>query len=632
MDEAREILKKHWGYPDFRPNQKPVVEAVLAGKHTLALLPTGGGKSICYQVPVLAREGLGVVISPLISLMDDQVAQLRSKGIKTVNLAGRKQLKDLDRELDNCIYDNVKFLFLSPERLENELVRARIAKMKVNLLVIDEAHCISQWGHDFRPSYLKIKTIHEHAKAQILALTATATANVVRDIKEFAFPKPEVVTTVRGDFFRPNLAFFVQQTENKQQQVLNVCKKQRGSGIIYVRSRKATAFWEGLLRENGFNALPYHAGMTSEKREAHQSQWMQSNQTIMVATSAFGMGIDKPNVRFVIHPEIPESLEAFIQEAGRAGRDGKKAFSVLLYHQQDVATLENRLLHQLPPKAEVTRVYQLLLSYWKVAFGTGLGQEIYFNLQDAAQYCKVSPTVLLRVLDVLKAELLLDWQPPESAKPKVQIKVSARSFYQAEIKNPALSKVMQALGRMYQGIFEFPTVIHPQKLAQYCELQTNQLIAQLQRLQQMQLIAFTYPKNAIRCTLLVNRGADSRQKLRLDKYDFLEQRSKTQYQSILQYLNLPQNACRQQHLCAYFGDTIAACGSCDLCLQQKENKEILTQLETLVQQKERWSVEQLMKQDYRFKLHPEDFYQGLRTLAAHGVLQLQKDTVIRIQE
>ncbi|MGB0166255.1 MAG: RecQ family ATP-dependent DNA helicase [Luteibaculum sp.] len=612
LEGARDILKKHWGFPDFRPNQVPLVQSVIENHNTLGLLPTGGGKSICYQVPGLLFNGISIVISPLISLIEDQHLALKKRGISSVALTGKIQLKDLDRILDNCVYGNIKFLFLAPERLQNDLVRARISKMPVALWVIDEAHCVSQWGHDFRPSYLQIKEAIELKPAKVLALTATATPAVVKDIEQYCFPvKPKVL---RGNFLRENLGFFVRYSEKKDADIMAVCKKQNASGIIYTRSRKNTKYYRNLLRENDINALAYHAGMTQSERAMHQEKWGKSDDCVMVATSAFGMGIDKPNVRYVVHPELPESLEAFIQEAGRAGRNGKKAYSLLLYNREDLQLLEDKLIHQQPEKKEIIRFYSALFNAFKIAQGTGINSEHHLLISPFSKSFQISPSRIPKLLDALQYEGILEWSAQNNLIPKVQIVVDASQFYKAQLKAEGLDKTMEALGRMYQGIFEYPCTINYGHLQKFTGLPEESIKNHLQSLSARKLIHYEEPQSGIPIRFLKNRFLNPSQELRLEKLNFLKERAKQSFQNIKNYITLVGSACRQQMLCEYFGEEAAKCGVCDLCLANIQEKPLADLILENLNRDREIPLSTLLKKHLAFKLDSEAFYQALRDL------------------
>ena len=396
-----DILKQYWGFDSFRPLQEDIIQSVLDGKDTLALLPTGGGKSICFQVPALVKEGICIVISPLIALMKDQVYNLQKRGIAAVAIFSGMHYKDIDRILDNCIYGNTKLLYLSPERLTSDLVRERIKKMKVSLIAVDEAHCISQWGYDFRPPYLQIAEIREYLpKVPIMALTATATPEVVKDIQEkLEFKRGEVF---QQSFLRENLAYVVLEEEGKMEKLFKVLTGVRGSGLVYVRNRRKTKEIAMFLKKYRITADYYHAGLTNEERSQKQEAWINDKIRIIVATNAFGMGIDKPDVRVVVHMDLPDSLEAYFQEAGRAGRDGQKSYAVLLYNQGDKLDLERRFELSFPPLKEVRLTYQALGSYLQLAVGSGEGESYDFDLVEFSRVYGFSTVKTFNCLKVLE--------------------------------------------------------------------------------------------------------------------------------------------------------------------------------------------------------------------------------------
>src|SRR6195952_4455254 len=393
-----QILKQYWNHDAFRPMQEEIITSVLLGNDTLALLPTGGGKSVCFQIPAMAKEGICIVVSPLIALMKDQVENLKVKGIEAVSIVSGMSKREIDVALDNCVYGAVKFLYLSPERLLSELVQERIRYMKVNLIAVDEAHCISQWGYDFRPPYLHIADLRDiHPEVPILALTATATADVRDDIQEkLLFKQTNVFTK---SFERKNISYVVQHQENKIQRLLDVVKGVKGTGIVYVRSRKETFEISQILNQHGYSADYYHAGLPAEQRSAKQEAWKTSQTRIIVATNAFGMGIDKPDVRFVIHKDLPESLEAYYQEAGRAGRDEQKAYAVLLYNYADRLKQEKKFELNFPSVAEIKQVYHALGNYYQLVYEAGEG--LSFDL-DLGDFCSRFKLDVIKTINALK--------------------------------------------------------------------------------------------------------------------------------------------------------------------------------------------------------------------------------------
>jgi ATP-dependent DNA helicase RecQ len=398
MFNPLDILHQHWGHPQFRPQQEAIIQSVLDGCDTLALLPTGGGKSICFQVPALCQEGICLVISPLIALMKDQVQNLQKKGISALAIYAGMAYRDIDRLLDNCVHGEVKFLYLSPERLASDLAIARIKQMKVSLIAVDEAHCISQWGYDFRPPYLEIAQVREFfPQVPLIALTATATPEVVQDIQEkLAFKNQQVF---QSSFARPNLAYIVRPSEAKENQLLEILQKVPGCGVVYVRNRGKTKEIAQLLQKKRISADYYHAGLSPDERSSKQDAWISGRTRIMVSTNAFGMGIDKSDVRTVIHLELPDSLEAYFQEAGRAGRDGQKSYAVLLYNQSDRRSLEYQYTQAFPSLDEARQVYRALGSYFQLALGGGQGESYDF---DISNFCQSYNLELVRTFNCLK--------------------------------------------------------------------------------------------------------------------------------------------------------------------------------------------------------------------------------------
>ncbi|MEM1123394.1 MAG: ATP-dependent DNA helicase RecQ, partial [Bacteroidota bacterium] len=428
MKKPLDILKAHWAFEAFRPMQEEIIQAVLEGNDTLALLPTGGGKSICFQVPALVKEGICLVISPLIALMKDQVDNLQKRNIKAVAIYSGMNYTAIDRALDNCIYGDTKFLYVSPERLITDLAKARIAQMNVNLIAVDEAHCISQWGYDFRPPYLEIAKIRElHPKAPVLALTATATKEVVTDIQEkLAFPKPNLY---QQSFERKNLSYVVLPESNKSQKLLEVVTNVKGAGIVYTRSRKNTKDLATFLKRNRIASDFYHAGLTTEQRNQKQEAWIQNQTRIMVATNAFGMGIDKPDVRSVVHMDLPDSLEAYFQEAGRAGRDGKKGYCVLLYEETDGQKLLLNYENAFPPMKVIRQVYRALGSYFSLAVGSGIGRSFDF---DIGEFVNRFNFKILQAFHSLKMLQQAGWIVLTEAifrKASIKIKVNREQLY-----------------------------------------------------------------------------------------------------------------------------------------------------------------------------------------------------------
>lgn len=563
MPHPKEILKQYWGYDAFRPMQEDIVQSVLDGHDTLALLPTGGGKSICFQVPAMIREGVCIVVSPLIALMKDQVHNLKKRQIPAEAIYSGMPYRDIDRILDNCAYGGTKFLYLSPERLTTDLAKARIAKMKIGLLAVDEAHCISQWGYDFRPPYLQIAEIRQHMPdVPVIALTATATTEVVRDIQEkLDFKNGRVF---RQSYKRDNLAYVVLPEENKQPKMLDVLRKVGGSAVVYVRNRKATKEVAQYLTENKISADYYHAGLPSEQRSLKQDAWIAGKTRVMVSTNAFGMGIDKPDVRTVVHLDLPDSLEAYFQEAGRAGRDGKKSFAVLLYAHADKLLLERNFELAFPSMEEIRRVYRALGSYFQLAVGSGAFQTFDF---DIAVFCKNFQLDVLLTFSCLKTLeqegwLVLTesvWMPAT-----FQILVQREQLYDFQLKNPQLDPFIKALLRLSEGAFRNYVPVNEAQVARVVKTTTEQAINLLKHLHKEGLLDYRPMKDRPQLLFSRERVDPSNLTIDLAAYHFRKERQGLRIQKAVEYANTPR--CRSQQLLAYFDEKSGECGTCDVCL------------------------------------------------------------------
>lgn len=563
------ILQQYWGYETFRPLQLDIIESVLAGKDTLALLPTGGGKSICFQVPALCGEGICLVVSPLIALMKDQVKNLVDKGIRAYAIYSGMHLSDIDRILDNCIHGEVDFLYLSPERLNSELALARIKQMQVRLIAIDEAHCISQWGYDFRPSYLNIIEIRElFPSVPLIALTATATEAVVEDIQEkLGFRLNAAV--FQKSFARPNLSYVVLYEENKRNKMLEILQKIQGSGVVYVQNRKETKEVAYFLHKNGIKADYYHAGRHGDVRAVVQERWIKNEIRIIVATNAFGMGIDKPDVRVVIHLTLPDSLEAYFQEAGRGGRDGAKAYGILLYNQADRIKHERYFDQAYPSLAEIRKVYQALGSYYQLAIGAGQGQTFDLDLAHFARTYDFKPVETLHALKLLMKEEYINLTENLFFPSTLQVVARREVLYDYMLRNSKLERLLQVILRWYQGAFNHDVNIKEQKLAQHLRVRLEQLVAMLEKLQKDGLIRYKPRKDAPQLTFLTERLPKESMSIDQKRYQFLKERQEQRLNAALHYAETLQ--CRSQLLLAYFGEQgAAACGHCDVCLGRHE--------------------------------------------------------------
>lgn len=564
MSKPVEILRKYWGYEHFRPLQEDIIESVLQGKDTLALLPTGGGKSICYQVPAMAMEGICIVISPLIALMKDQVANLQKRNIPAVAIYSGMPYHQIDRILDNCVYGNTKLLYLSPERLVTELALERIKKMKVSLLAVDEAHCISQWGYDFRPPYRRIAELREWlVDTPVLALTATATKEVVNDIQEqLAFKKSHVL---QSSFARQNLAYVVLNEQDKRAKLLDIIKKVPGTGIVYAGSRRETKEYAHFLSKNGIKANYYNAGLSNEERTRRQEAWMDNDIRIMVCTNAFGMGIDKPDVRSVVHISLPNSLEAYFQEAGRAGRDRKKAYAVLLYNEYDKKSLEFFYEKSFPAMEEIRRVYRALGSYFQLAVGGGLGTSYDFEIHIFTERFKLDLLTTFHALKILEQAGWIVLTDAVFVPSTVKVIVSQTEIYDYQLKHPKLDLPIKTLLRAAVGIMNNYVPIRESHVARYAKLNVVDFTRFLEKLQQDKIIHYQPAKSAPQIIFIQERiDADN---LMIDQklYNFRKNRHLVRIRKAIAYAETPY--CRSQQLLAYFGEKNASrCGICDVCL------------------------------------------------------------------
>jgi ATP-dependent DNA helicase RecQ len=571
LSSPREILLKYWNYQNFRPLQEDIINAALQGKDTLALLPTGGGKSICFQVPALCMEGLCIVVSPLIALMKDQVDSLRKKEIKAVAVNSIMSMKEIDIALDNCIYGNYKFLYVSPERLQTDIFLARLPKMNVNLIAVDEAHCISQWGYDFRPPYMKIKDIRQYIpNVPVLALTATATPDVVKDIQQkLGFKKEHVL---RKSFNRPNLAYVVLHEEDKNKRMLKVIKNVGGSGIVYERSRRKTVETAAFLESNKNSSAFYHAGIDSLKRAAVQELWISNTVQVMVATNAFGMGIDKPDVRFVIHTTLTESLEAYFQEAGRAGRDEKKAYAVLLINEKDKLELKKRIETAFPEKDEIKQVYHALSNYFHLAMGSGADHFFEFDIADFCNKYKLEALRVINCIKFLEKEEHLLLTENVYMPSRLKITGTKEQLYEFQVANQEVDDVVKVMLRSYSGLFFEYVNIFENDIATRSKLDKAKVLNVIFRLQEHELVSY-FPQSSLP-KLSFGRGRIDTGLLTFSKENY-ELRKKVFQQKIEAVLHYADNKlfCRSRLLLAYFGETNSEnCGVCDVCLERNKQE------------------------------------------------------------
>ncbi len=560
-----EVLKVNWGFSSFRPLQQEIIQAVLDGKDALALMPTGGGKSLCFQVPALAQEGICIVVSPLIALMKDQVENLKAKGIEAIAIYSGMSKKEVDWALDSCVYGPVKFLYLSPERLQSPLVRTRIQYMKVNLFAVDEAHCISQWGYDFRPPYLAISELRTlHPQTPVLALTATATPDVVEDIQEkLSFKEPLVF---KMSFFRENLAYMVIPEEDKHRRMLRIIQKLGGSGIVYVRNRRETQETARYLLNEGVSADFYHAGLPAEERSMKQTQWKIGATRVMVATNAFGMGIDKSDVRFVIHIDAPESLEAYYQEAGRGGRDGKKSYAIFLYQDADLIQLKKQFEDSFPPLEFIHKVYQQLGNFFQLAYGAGEFLSLEFDLGAFCQRYQIPPIPVLSALKFLERDGWLSMTESVYLPSRLKFELGPEDLYKFQVEHQKYDLLIKLILRAYGGAFSHYTAIRELELAKKLAVPTRTVVESLRILHQQQVLDYIPSTDSPQIQFL--RPRVDPQHLHIDA-SFINIRKKTKaskLQAVIDYLKIDR--CRSQQLLSYFDEPGSQpCGACDVCLK-----------------------------------------------------------------
>lgn len=575
------ILKEYWGYDKFRPLQEEIIHEILLGNDTLALMPTGGGKSICFQVPALQKEGICIVISPLIALMKDQVENLRRRGIEAIAIYSGMSNREVDIALDNCIFGKIKFLYLAPERLYNDMVQERIRHMNVNLFAIDEAHCISQWGYDFRPSYLELINLRElKPNIPFLALTATATPMVVEDIqKHLGF---SVTNVLSKSFRRENLAYMVFKEDNKMGRMLKVISKVGGTGIVYVRNRRETQEIARYLLNHGIPADFYHAGLDIPSRSKKQESWFNNQTRVIVATNAFGMGIDKADVRFVIHLDIPDSLEAYYQEAGRAGRDGKKAYPVLLYQQSDRDELWQNIDLNFPDFKYIQQVYHHICNYYQIAYGAGKGLTFDFDVVDFAKRYKLEIIKVISALKFLERDKWLALSEAVYIPSRLKFEVDFQELYRYQVQNARFDALIKAILRVYGGVFDYYVPINEYELAKKLAKPYEEIVKMLNLLQEQELATYVGKTEAPQLQFLQPRV--DYKNLYVDTQFIAERKQikEEQIKAIYQYLD--SKSCRSLNLQHYFGEeTKEPCGVCDLCVVRQHKSGISKSIEKKIQ-------------------------------------------------
>ncbi|WMI64763.1 RecQ family ATP-dependent DNA helicase [Aestuariibaculum sp. YM273] len=632
MEHPINILERYWNYTSFRPQQEAIINAVLEGEDTFALLTTGGGKSLCFQIPALAKKGICIVVSPLIALMKDQVKQLNDKGIKAMALTSGISYTQLDTMLDNCVYGNYKFLYLSPERLQQELVQERIRQMNVNLVAVDEAHCISQWGSDFRPAYKNIAILRQlHPSVNVIALTASAKPEVIEDIvKELDFISPKIF---KQSFFRDNLGYMVFHEEDKYYRLQTILNKYKQPSIIYVRNRKMTLEVSSFLESKHISATYYHGGLPTDDKDKHMNLWLSDQKQVMVATNAFGMGIDKPNVKTVVHLNLPESIESYFQEAGRAGRNGEKAFAVILKNKSDEELVKNQFLKILPTVDFVKQVYRKLCNYFQVSYGEG--EYMTFDF-DYNTFCK---TYNFNAILAYNALLLLDRNSIVALSKQFKNKVSAQFI----ISSPALFKyletrknydiIVKSILRMYGGIFDHDTKINVAKIAEKASVSEKQITEILLQLEADEVITLNLARTDAQVTFIEPREDD---KTINRVASIIKQQNKLkedQVDAMLDYIN-NDSICKSIQLLSYFGEKeIEPCGICSVCIANKKTPQksqdtslLKHKVIELLQEKEQSSRELISN----LNCNETELKNVLRLLLEHDIINITKTNTYKL--
>ena len=570
MQKYLDILKKYWGYDNFRPLQGEIIESIASGRDTLGLMPTGGGKSLTFQVPAMAMEGVCVVVTPLIALMKDQVENLKKRGISAAAIYSGMSREDILLVLDNCVFDAYKFLYVSPERLSTSIFTEKIKQMNVCLIAVDESHCISQWGYDFRPSYLRIADIRELLPdAPVLALTATATPEVVDDIQDKLHFRVKHV--FQKSFKRSNLAYVVRITENKEEQLLKILNSVAGTSVVYVRNRKRTKEIADFLVKNNITAEHFHAGLKNETKDERQKRWKSNETRVIVSTNAFGMGIDKPDVRTVIHLDLADSLEAYFQEAGRAGRDEKKAYAVQLYNNSDATKMKKRIADSFPGKEMVLKVYEALANYLQIGVGSGLDAVFAFDIVDFCSKFKLPILPAHSSLKILQQAGYLELTEEQDNASRVLFTVNKDDLYKHK-QTPEQERLIHILLRSYTGLFTELAYINEDTLGKRLEWKHDDVYQQLIRLSKEGIIQYIPRKKTPFLTFTHEREETKRIALGKEAYDDRRDRYVTRVKSVLDYAQ-ETNICRSRILLAYFGEkNTEDCGVCDICLKNKETK------------------------------------------------------------
>lgn len=626
MNKYQEILKQYWGYDSFRDLQEEIITSIGEGKDTLGLMPTGGGKSITFQVPALAQEGICIVITPLIALMKDQVQNLRKREIKALAIYSGMTRQEILTALENCIFGNYKFLYISPERLDTEIFRTKLRSMKVSMITVDESHCISQWGYDFRPAYLKIAEIRELLpEVPVLALTATATPEVVTDIQ--ARLKFREGNVFRMSFERKNLAYIVRKTDNKTKELLYILQRISGSAIIYVRNRRRTKEITELLMNEGITADFYHAGLDNAVKDLRQKRWQSGEVRVMVATNAFGMGIDKPDVRIVLHLDLPDSPEAYFQEAGRAGRDGEKAYAVILYSKSDKTTLHKRAVDTFPDKEYILNVYEHLQYYYQMAMGDGFQCIREFNLEEFCRKFKYFPVPVDSALKILTQAGYLEYTDEQDNSSRILFTIRRDELYKLREMGKEAEALIQSILRSYTGVFTDYAYISEESLAVRTGLTRQQIYHILVTLTKRRIVDYI-PRKKTPYIIYTRERLELRfLHIPASVYEERKARYEARIKAMEEYVTT-ENICRSRMLLRYFGEKNEHnCGQCDVCLSkratdnlsEKSYEEVKRQILDLLSHSPLTPAETADQ----IKAEKEDIGQVIRYLLDEGELKMQ---------
>lgn len=620
-----EVLKEYWGYDGFRPMQEEIITAALEGKDVLAIMPTGGGKSVCFQVPGLMREGITLVVTPLIALMKDQVQNLNDRGVRALAVHAGMSRHEVDLALNNAAYGDYKFLYLSPERLGTQLFQSYVDVLDISFVVVDEAHCISQWGYDFRPDYLRIGELRERIDAPVIALTATATPPVAQDIMERLGFREKLL--LKSGFERPNLSYIVRHVEDKCSQILNICNGVPGTGIVYARNRRKCEELSEFLKAQGVSASFYHAGLGGQARAERQAAWKSGAVRVMVCTNAFGMGIDKPDVRFVVHYDLPESPEAYFQEAGRAGRDGKRSFAVQLWNSVDVRRAKQIEDVSFPSLEYIEDVYQKLHAFFEIPYDTGMGRQLKFKIEDFCKRFGLQRAPAFYALKYLERTEHLTYSEEVDIPTKVRINVDRKSLYDVELADQGQANVLEALMRSYTGIFSFLQQIDEEYVARRAGQTVPQLRQSLYGLSLAHVISYVPTDHSDVVVLHHDRLRPGNVNLMPSRYAMLRESFHARAEAMLEYVS-ETSECRSRYLLRYFGQTEAAdCGTCDVCrtrrasaptrtLQQMTRRELI---EYIKGKDGEYSLEEIVAEfDNPSKNYSPDYLDILRQLIDNG--------------